>query len=89
MPSNSLERHRVRGLPVPDEVHHGVVDAAVHGQEEVVRLKEGGNQMEGIVVDQEGAQQRVLGLHVVRRRPVPLSAFSAARRSLMRRTRWA
>ena len=34
--------------------------------------------MEGIVVDQEGAQQRLLGLQIVRRRPVPLALLSVA-----------
>ena len=33
--------------------------------------------MEGIVVDQEGAQQRLLGLQIVRRRPVPLALLGA------------
>ena len=50
-----LEGHRVRLFRTLDEVHHGVVDAALDRQGEVVRLETGGNQMERFVVDQEGA----------------------------------
>ena len=66
------ERHRVRDLPAPDVVHHGGINTAVHRQEEVFRLKEGGDQMNGFVVDEKRPEKRLLGLKVARRRPGPL-----------------
>ena len=67
-----LERHRGRDFPAPDHVQHGGIDAAVHRQEEVFRLEEGGDQMDGFVVDQQRPEKRLLGLKVARRRPGPL-----------------
>ena len=66
------ERHRGRDFPAPDHVQNGGVDPAVHRQEEVFRLEEGGDQMDGFVVDQQRPEKRLLGLKVARRRPGPL-----------------
>ena len=55
------ERHRVRDLPAPDVVHHGGINTAVHRQEEVFRLKEGGDQMNGFVVDEKRPETVRLG----------------------------
>ena len=63
-----LERHRVRDLSTLDHVQHGVIDSAVHGQEEVLRLQKGGDQMDGLVVDEKGAQKRLLGFKIARQR---------------------
>ena len=45
----------------PDVVHHGGINTAVHRQEEVFRLKEGGDQMNGFVVDEKRPETVRLG----------------------------
>ena len=65
-----LERHRVRSLPAPDHLHHGGIDAAVHGQEEMFRLQEACDQTDGLVVDEKRPEKRLFGLQVVRQRAV-------------------
>ena len=69
---NVLSVTGVAIFPAPDHVQHGGVDPAVHRQEEVFRLEEGGDQMDGFVVDQQRPEKRLLGLKVARRRPGPL-----------------
>ena len=73
-----LERHRVRDLPAPEQVQHGGVNAAVHRQEEVFRLQEDGDQMDGFVVDEKRPEKRPLGFRVVRWRPVFLDLLLGA-----------
>ena len=65
-----FQGHRVGDLPALDHAEHGVVDAAVHRQEEMPRQQEGADQAGGFVVDEQGAEQRVFGFEVARRRAV-------------------
>ena len=61
-----LESHGIGDLPALDHAEHGVVDAAVHRQEEMFRQQEGADQACGFVVDQQRAEQRLLGFEVAR-----------------------
>src|SRR5690606_12096255 len=51
----------------PDDLGADLVDVAVDRLVEVLGQQEVRNAIEGFVVDQDGAQQRLLGLDVVRR----------------------
>ena len=63
-----LERHRRRQLAGADQAAGQLEDALVDGFEEMLRLEEIGNAVERLVIDEDGAQQRLLGLDIVRRR---------------------
>ncbi|KAF0176541.1 MAG: Replicative DNA helicase [Caulobacteraceae bacterium] len=54
-------------LAAPDEIGTHRKDAPVHGIVEVVRLEPVADAVEGLVVEQDRAEQRLLGFEVVRR----------------------
>ena len=60
-----LESDRVGELAALDELEDGLVDAAVDGLEEMFGPQEPRDDMGLLVVDQQGAQERLLGLVVV------------------------
>ena len=55
-----------------DELAGDLEDAPVHRLEEMLRLEEIGDAVEGLVVDQDGAEQRLFGLDVLRRGAIGL-----------------
>src|SRR5690606_38011216 len=57
----------VRGLAHADEFGRDLVDLAVQRLVEMRGLQEVGDAVEGVVVDEDGAQKRLLSLDVVRR----------------------
>ena len=59
-------RARVGDLAEPDELRRLLVDLPVQRIEEMHRLEEIGDAVEGLVVDQDRAEQRLLDLDVVR-----------------------
>ena len=61
-----LQRHRVGQLAPCYLLYAAIVDPGVDGLEEVLRLKELADAVVGVVVDQDRAEQRLLGLDVVR-----------------------
>ena len=63
-----LERHRRCQLSGADEAAGKLEDALMDRFEEVLRLKEIGDAIERFVIDEDRAEQRLLGLDVVRRR---------------------
>ena len=62
----ALERHRVGQLPAPDRLGAALEDPGVHRLEEMLGAQELAHPVIGVVVDQDGAEQRLLGLDVVR-----------------------
>jgi len=65
-----LESHGVRDLPALDHAEDGVVDAAMHRQEEMLLQQERADQAGCLVVHQQRAQQRLLGFEVAGGRAV-------------------
>ena len=61
-----LDRDRRRRLAGADDLADDLVDLAMHRLIEMLGHEEIGDAVEGLVVDQNGAQQRLLGLDVVR-----------------------
>ena len=61
-----LQRDRRRDLAGPDQARHQLEDALVDRLEEMLGKQEVGDAVERVVVDQDRAQQRLLGLDVVR-----------------------
>ncbi len=57
-----------------------LVDDAMHRLEEMLRLEEIRDPVEGLVVDEDRAEQRLLGLDVLRRLPVVLVGLDRANR---------
>ena len=64
-----LERDRRRLLAGADQLGGGLVDLLMQRVEEVLRLQEAGDAVVRLVVDEDGAEQRLLGLQVVGSRP--------------------
>ena len=64
-----LDRDRRRGLARADDLARDLVDLAMDRLVEVLGREEVGDAIEGLVVDEDGAEQRLLGLDVVRRQP--------------------
>ncbi len=62
-----LERHRRRDLAGANQVRAQLVDLLVNRLEEMRRLEKIGDAVKRLVVDQDGAEQRLLGLDIVRR----------------------
>ena len=62
-----LESHGVGDLPPLDHAEDGVVNAAVHREEEVILQQESADQTGGLVVDEQRAEQRLFGFQVARR----------------------
>ena len=63
-----LQRHRGRQLAGADQAAAKLEDALVDRLEEMLRLEEVGNAVKRLVIDEDGAEQRLLGLDIVRRR---------------------
>ena len=63
-----LERDRRRDLAAADQAARKLVDLLMDRLEEVLRLEEVRDAVERLVVDEDGAQQRLLRLDIVRRR---------------------
>ena len=63
-----LQRHRRGGLAGANEPAGEFENALMDRLEEMLRLEEIGNAIERLVIDQNGAEQRLLGLDIVRRR---------------------
>ena len=61
------QRDRCRLLAGGDQLRQRLEDLLVQGVVEVVRLEEARDAVVGLVVDEDGAEQRLLGLEVVRR----------------------
>ena len=64
-----LERDQVDGVAPLGELHHLVEDAAVGVAEEIARIDHFRGEVEGVVVQQDGAEDRPFGLEVVRECP--------------------
>ncbi len=62
----ALDRARIGGLVEPDELRGLLEDLPMQRIEEMRRLEEIGDAVERFVVDQDGAEQRLLDLDVVR-----------------------
>ncbi|GCC47075.1 hypothetical protein chiPu_0031264, partial [Chiloscyllium punctatum] len=61
-----LQRNRI-GDPVgADQFAHDFENVAVQGLEEMVRLQKVDNPVIGVIVDEDGAKQRLLSLNVLR-----------------------
>ncbi len=67
-----LDGDRGRHLVGADELAGDLEDRLVHRFEEMLRLEEIGNAVEGFVVDQDGAKQRLFRLNVLRRGAIGL-----------------
>ena len=63
------ERDRRRLLARADQLRRHLVDAGVHRIEEMLGHEKARNPVVGLVVDEDGAEQGLLGLDVVGRRP--------------------
>jgi len=74
-----LERHRIGDLAALDEARDGGEDAAVNGLGEMFGQQKFGDSVEGRIVDENGAQERLLGLDIARRRTVGLIAVAQRR----------
>ena len=64
-----LQRHGRRDLAHPDQAAGGLEDGLMQRLEEVLRLQEVGDPVEGVVVDQDRAEQALFRLDIVRRAP--------------------
>ena len=67
-----LDRDRVSLLAGTDDLGANLVDLAVYGFVEMVRLEEVRDAVEGFVVDENGTEQGLLGFDIVRRLSVLL-----------------
>jgi hypothetical protein len=65
-----LDRHRIGDLAHPDQFGRHLEDLAMQGVMEVLGFQEVRHPVEGVVVDEDRAEQCLLGLDVVRRFPV-------------------
>ena len=73
-----LQGDRGRDLAGLDEARGDLVDAPVQVLEEMAGLEEVRDPVIGVVVDEDGAEQRLLGVDVVRRDPIlRLGGFEA------------
>ena len=63
-----LQRHRRRQLAGADQAAGKFEDALMDRLEEMLRLEEIGNAVKRLVIDEDGAEQCLLGLDIVRRR---------------------
>ena len=79
---NVFKRHRRRQLVGADKSAGQLVNALMDRLEEMLRLEEVGDAVERLVIDEDGAEQRLFGLDIVRRR-----TERRLRRSLLARCR--
>ena len=63
----ALERRHRRELAEPDELGAGLEDAPMQLLAKMLWLQKVRDAVEGVVVDEERAEQRLLGLDIVRR----------------------
>ena len=63
-----FQRHQVDGIAALAERNHLVEDAAMRIAEEVARVDQLGRVVERVVVNQDGAENGLLGFKVVRKR---------------------
>ena len=63
-----LQRDRRRELVGADQAAGKLENALMDRLEEMLRLEEVGDAVERLVIDEDGAEQRLLGLDIVRRR---------------------
>ncbi len=73
-----LEGDGARQLAGADQFRGDVIDAGVDGLEEMVGLEKGRHPVAGVVVDQNGAEQRLFRLEIVRGHAVGI-LFAAGR----------
>jgi hypothetical protein len=69
-----LQRHRGRDLAHPDQAAGGLIDRLMDRLEEVFRLQKIRHPIERVVVDQNGAEQGLFRLDIVRCAPVRRSS---------------
>ena len=69
-----LQRDRGGDLAHPDQAAGGLEDGLVDRLEEVFRLQKIRYPVKGVVVDQDGAQQALFGLDIVRCAPIGRSS---------------
>ena len=60
-----LQRDRRGDLAGADQVARDLIDLLMDRIEEMLRIEEIGDPVEGLVIDQDGAQQRLLRLDIV------------------------
>ena len=65
-----LERDRRRQFARPDQRSGDLEDAAMNLLDEMLAPEEVGNAVERVIVDEDRAEQRLLGLEIVRRRAI-------------------
>ena len=70
-----LQRHRRGELAGADQAARDVVDLLMDRLEEMFRLKEIGDAVERLVIDEDRAQQRLLRLDIVRRDAIGRGGF--------------
>ena len=63
-----LERHQIDRVAAFDELHHLVEDAAVRVAEEILRVDHLGGEVEGVVVQQNRAEDGSFGFEIMRKR---------------------
>ena len=62
-----FQRHRGRDFSSPDQAAGKLENALMDGLEEMLRLEKVGDAIESLVIDEDRAQQCLLGLDIVRR----------------------
>ena len=65
-----LERHQIDGIAALGQLDHLVEDAAVRVAEEIARVEDLGREVERIVVEQDGAEDRPFGFEIVGQRAI-------------------
>jgi hypothetical protein len=72
--NEGFQRDRGRDLAHPDQAAGGLEDRLMNRFEEVFRLQKIRNPIERVVVDQDGAEQRLFRLDIVRCAPIGRSS---------------
>ena len=67
-PELLFERHQIDRVAAFDELDHLVEDAAVRVAEEILRVDDLGREVEGVVVEEDRAENGSFGFKVVRER---------------------
>jgi hypothetical protein len=68
--SAGFQRNWRGDLTHPDQAAGGLEQRLMDRLEEVLRLKKVRDPIERVVVDEDGAQQRLFGFNIVRRAPI-------------------
>ena len=69
-PELLLERHQIDGIAALGQLDHLVEDAAVGVAEEIVRVDDFCGEVERVIVEQDGAEDRPFGFEIVRQRAI-------------------